>query len=569
VPNAVGADALTRETGARGLAARVVRPRTVAFIVCGAVLLAGLVTLLYAASVHAVPGNSDGATVILEGQAMSAGHVTLHHWFLSFDSFWGVDAPLYAIAVLLVGVRPELLNLVPAVIAAAVVVVGMWIARDGRRGWPGAAGALVVFALLALPSHALATFYLQGPLHVGTALWCLLAFVLLCNGRSRWRWALAVVLLTAGSVGDLQTAAFGILPVGIAGLVTAARERRWRAGIWGTTAAVAPVVLALVVREVAKIVGTFTVNKSNPTATHREMLTNLKLAVTYGDKLLGVGSTDFGSGGVPSPLLAVHVLAALAILAGVVAATVSLVRGVLRGMPGAPGDPGLPGGSASIDARVGRDGRGPASWHLDDVLVLAFFGDIAVFVILTPAANPAFARYLTAAVIFGAVLAGRLAARVAAAIASGWARGAATAAAAAAVVATLCFAASTGYTLAPAAPVQPALGLGQFLAAHDLRSGIGDYWSASIVTVESRESVEVRPVTAPFGRVVSYTRNSSSTWYKRHTFQFLVYNTALPFGGVDSQSATATFGPPAHIWSVNGYLVMAWSHPITVVSGAS
>ena len=536
----------------------------------GAALLVGLVVLLYFASVHAVPGNSDGATVILEGQAMGAGNLTLHHWFLSFDSFWGVDAPIYALAVLVAGLRPELLNLVPAAIAACVVVVGMWLARHGRRGAAGAAGALVVLALLAFPTHALSTFYLQGPLHVGTALWCLLAFASLCTGYSRWRWAVAVLFLATGAVGDLQTLAFGVLPLGLGGVLAALRTRRWREGVPAATAAAASVVLALVAREVAKVIGTFTVNKSNPTATLREMLTNLKLAVTYGDKLLGVGSQGFGSGGVPSGLLAVHVLGVLAILAGVLAAAVGLVRSVLRGPAGAgpaarSGDTSAAGAAVGAGGTAAEAGSGPsAPWRLDDVLLLAFLGDLAVFVILTPAANPAYARYLTAAIVFGAILAGRLAARVVPLIRR---RLVVRASAVAAAAATLCFAASVGYNVAEAAPLQPTAALGRFLAAHGLVEGVGDYWSASIVTVESRGRVRVRPVTAPFGRVVTYTRNSSSTWYTGHTFQFLVYNPALPFGDVDAKTATATFGKPAHVWAVDGYLVLAWRHRISVASG--
>ena len=69
--------------------------------------LAVLGALLYAASVHAAPGNSDGATVILEGKALSGGNLTLRNWALSMDSFWLVDVPFYAVAVLLAGVKPQ------------------------------------------------------------------------------------------------------------------------------------------------------------------------------------------------------------------------------------------------------------------------------------------------------------------------------------------------------------------------------------------------------------------------------------------------------------------------------
>src|ERR1022692_4118164 len=48
--------------------------------------------------------------LILEGNALSGGNLTLKNWALSLDSFWLVDVPLYAIAVLVAGVRPQLLH---------------------------------------------------------------------------------------------------------------------------------------------------------------------------------------------------------------------------------------------------------------------------------------------------------------------------------------------------------------------------------------------------------------------------------------------------------------------------
>ncbi|MHB1782676.1 MAG: hypothetical protein ACYCTE_08300 [Acidimicrobiales bacterium] len=506
---------------------------------------AALVVLLYVLSAHVVPGNSDGATVVLEGQSLGAGDVTLHHWFLSLDSFWGVDALFYAVAVLLVGVRPELLNLVPAVIAALAVVVGAAMARDGRRGVAGLAGAATVVALIALPTYALAGFWLQGPLHIGTALWCLLAFAALARTRSRGAWVVAVVLFTAGNIGDLQTLAFGVVPAALAGVVAAARRRELRAGAAFVAAAGASVVLALVVRETAKLVGTFVVNKSNPIASHHQMLANLGLAATYGAKLLGLGSSGFGTGSVPGALLGVHVVGLALVVAGVLVASVDLVRGVLVGHP-----------------NRGRVPDGSEPWRLDDLLVLAFFGSVAVFVILTPVASPPYARYLTPAVAFGAILAGRLVARLVARFSRRWLV-ALAASAGAAVLA--CFAAGAGFTLAGPSTPRPARALGTWLASHDLHSGIGGYWSASIVTVETRGVVRVRPVTAlPGGRVVAYTRNSESTWYDGHSFDFLVFNPALDFGDVDLKTATATFGRPTSVTPVNGYLVLSWNHPVTL-----
>jgi len=61
------------------------------------------------------------------------GNFTLTHWALSLDSFWLVDAPVYSVAVLVGGVHPQLLHLVPAVIAVA--------SSESERGSPNAVEA--------------------------------------------------------------------------------------------------------------------------------------------------------------------------------------------------------------------------------------------------------------------------------------------------------------------------------------------------------------------------------------------------------------------------------------------
>jgi len=84
-------------------------------------------------------------------------------------------------------------------------------------------------------------------------------------------------------------------------------------------------------------------------------------------------------------------------------------------------------------------------------------------------------------------------------------------------------------TLTTRSPTQPAVRLAAYLEQHHLTKGIGDYWSASIVTVESSDSVVVRPVVTNSSsyHVVRYTRLSSSAWYGGG-FEFLVYNATAP-----------------------------------------
>jgi hypothetical protein len=507
---------------------------------------AALIALLYVLSSHAFVATSDGATVVLEGQAMGAGHVMLHGWSLSLDSFWSVDALFYLVTELVTGVRPMLLNLVPSIIAAIVIVVGALMARDGRRGTPGVAAVVSVVALLALPSHSLAVFFLQGPLHVGTVLWCLIAFWGLRSQRIGRGWVVAVVFLAAGTLGDAQIIVLGIVPTFAAGVVTMLRRRAWRSGLPEVGAAAAALVLAAVLRQIADALGTFTVDSTHPRASLAQVWTNIGHLVPWGATMLGVGQGPLGNGTAPLALKLVHVCGLAAVVVGVLVASVALVRGASGGR------------SSSSTAATAA----PAPWSLDDLLVLAFFADLGVFVVVTSTNDPGYLRYLTGAVIFGSILAGRWVGRLTATITSvALRRGAAVFG----VCVVAAFAASSGFAITGARPVQPAVALGQFLETHQLRHGIGDYWSASITTVSTAGAVTIRPViTTPKGRVVRYERQSARSWYTHQSFEFLVFNKAEPWGGVDATTAAATFGPVARTYVVGPYRVLTWPHPLEV-----
>ncbi len=115
-------------------------------------------------------------------------------------------------------------------------------------------------------------------------------------------------------------------------------------------------------------------------------------------------------------------------------------------------------------------------------------------------------------------------------------------------------------------PLQPITGadLATALSARGLTNGLGTYWPASVTTVASGGEVSVRPVITNQGKIVRYDRQSTSAWYADQKFQFLVFDTANPWGGVDATSATATFGPPDQSFRVGPYQVLTWNSPVTI-----
>lgn len=499
----------------------------------------GTFALLYAASTHAFVPDSDGATVILEGYAMTHGHLLLSGWAISLDSFWTVDALWNAAAVVVYGVHPLLLHAVPAAIATAVVVIGVAMAVEERRGVAAVAAAGTVFAILALPSQAWANFFIRGPWHVGTALWCLVAFYAVRKGRFGWGFAVAVVFLAAGLLGDLQMLALGVAPVFAAGVTAMARKREWRAGLPLMVAAVASVVLAEVVRKIAHAIGTFGIAGANPIASRAQMIHNIKHGIHEGALLMGVGQAYYGLGAVPEKLSYVHLVAVALVFLALAGATVALIWGVLRGP----------------ESVVGESSE--AAWRLDDMLVFAAFASFVAFVVLASAPDPTYARYLTGGIIFGTILAGRLVGRFVQNLR--W-KSVGIVAGVVGFAAASCFAAGVALNLDQPAPIAGTTTLANWLEAHHLHHGVGAYWDASIVTVESNDKVVVRPVVSPPGdpKLVRYLRNSAGYWYNE-PFHFVVFDLAAPWGGVSSQTATNTFGQPEHSYTVNGmYEVMVW-----------
>ncbi|HTX00795.1 MAG TPA: hypothetical protein VMD59_18585 [Acidimicrobiales bacterium] len=511
---------------------------------------AALTALLDAISTRFVPGNSDGATVALEGASVSAGNLALHGWAISLDSFWTLDVVFYALAVRIAGLGPYLLNLVPALIAAVTVLVSAALARAGRGGVAGAVAVAVVIGLVALPSPDLAYFLLQGPWHVATALCALAAFGLCARPGFGCRWTLGVVLLAAGVLGDVMIVTFGLLPLVACGIVAMLRCRNLRAGVATLAAAPAGAVLALAARVVAQAVGTFTlVNRNVPIRWH-QLAENVGNLANRLPGLLGVGTIPQS---VPGGAVGFEVVRAIGLVGVLVAAVVAL-SALARG------------------AVLGRAPGGPAaSWRLEDLLVAGILADLATFVWGAGSNNTDYAKYLTPAVLLGAVLAGRCAGRLADALTARSAApagrrsvaGMLLAAGTAAVVAT--FAGEVGVELSGPVAAQPARQLSSFLAAHHLARGVGDYWSSTIVTVESSGVVAVRPVTpAPNGTLRRYERQSPQSWYAGQHFDFFVYNLAKPWRNVNAKTAEATWGAPARTYAVGTYRVLVWSRPFTV-----
>jgi hypothetical protein len=270
------------------------------------------------------------------------------------------------------------------------------------------------------------------------------------------------------------------------------------------------------------------------------MLTNIGHVFTYGGDLAGA-LHRFGTGGVPAALADVFIVGSLVLAVCFVLALFSLIAGVICGSQRGQGEPG-----ATVEP-----------WRLDDMLLFGIFGSAASFVGLSLDSRFQYIRYLVAAVVFAAILSGRI---VAGAWSANTSPRAARAFATLGIAATLGYAACTGYLFSTKQPPPTDRALASWLVAHDLRNGIGTYWTASIVTVASSGEVTVRPVAVNArGQLVRVIAPTATSWYAGQRFQFFVYS-----GPAAASAAVSTFGPPAHIYVVGAYRVVVWAHEVTI-----
>ncbi len=503
-------------------------------IVSGLGLIGALGALAWLLGVrHAAwlwPGQSDSAAVVLLGKDMSQGNVALSGWLLPVDTYWLTDVPLYAAAVAARGIVPGLIHDVPLLIYLGVIVSAILIARAGRPGIGGWAGAAVSFVLLGLLGPGAAVTVLHGPAHISTALACLLAFAALrwASARTPAGYLLAGFLLTIALVGDPMARVVGLAPVLGAAAITAVRHRAWSRPAAQAATAVAAVVASQAIRVGVQIVGGYTIGGGAPGLVGpAEWLRKLPLFLS---SLANIFSGQLGSSSSFGDLLAAGHLAGLLLV--VLAGTVALWR--------------------LIDGAQDRE-----AW-LDGVLALGAGATVVAFFLSGYAQDATAIRYLSPGFIFGAVLAGRLAPRLLAPVPR-------RVLAPVAVVLFGVYLITFADVARSPLPLNPAVPLAGWLHDRGLLNGYGAYWDAHIVTLMSSDQVRVLPVlNGPTGLEPSHW-NSTLAWYPTHPdkpVNFLVFEPLAPWGGVDERSATATFGPPDRAETVGRYRVLIWDHDV-------
>jgi hypothetical protein len=136
-----------------------------------------------------------------------------------------------------------------------------------------------------------------------------------------------------------------------------------------------------------------------------------------------------------------------------------------------------------------------------------------------------------------------------------------------------CYVAGLGYGTAhrPVADFDQAIV--PWLEAHHLTTGLGTYFEANLITMDSGGRVAVRTVSWQFTRDVPRRYESKADWYdpRQSYANFIVTNTAdntqTPNGSPRRNSliplpaiAALHAGPPAHVYHYKTFTIMVWNH---------
>ncbi len=497
--------------------------RWVAAAVCaaaGVVLFAAYLRQARTMGIH-IDAASASAPQTLQAWDMLHGNPLLRGWELADVPFYPIDLPVYMLVELVRGVSGDTAHVAAALIYTLIVLLAGLLAKGRATGREGLIRLLVAVGIMLAPSLVAGTsVLLSGPDHTGTQLALLAIWLALDRAPTRW-WlpVLVTVLLVWALVADTIVLVEGVLPLVVVCAIRMYRRRGPLAGHWYDLSlaggALISVAAAKVVLAVIRQAGGFYVR--TPVAS---FATAASLSAQFWLKVQRVLEL-FGAGFFGQPLRSSTIIA-LVHLVGVALVGWAVAVGVRR--------------------FFGYDNL------VVQVLIVAFIALAAAYLFGTkPDPNEMVGLLPIGAVLAGRLLAGRLSdARLMPALA--------------AVLA--CYAGIlVGHAVPPAASdrSQPAA---SWFTAHHLTYGLGQFGEAGIVTVDSGNRVQVRPVRLYNHRLVTTPWENEASWYdaNHHDATFVIWQPPTGCGNHCPAIADIrqTFGPPTSTYRLDGFVVLVW-----------
>jgi hypothetical protein len=459
---------------------------------------------------------------------MLHGDVLLRGWTTADLTFYTTELPQYVLVELVHGLNADVIHIAGAMSYTLLVLGAALLAKGQAAGREGAVRMLIAGGIMLAPSLGTGSHTLLSSAdHTGTQVPMLVIWLILDRARPRfWVPVLVAVLLAWVQVGDPLVLYEGVVPLVIVCAIRVYRRRGSLQENWYELSLAAGAIVSAGVAWLAlKLIhqlGGFVVRPPSTAFAHVAHLpSNVWVAV---QSVLVLFGADFSG-----EQSAAHIGIAVVHLAGVALAAWAAGRALRRF------------GTQDLVVQV-----------LTVALVL-----LLVAYVLRGNPNVVGSAHEIAGVLpIGAVLAGRL-------LAGTLARGRLLIPALALVLG--CYAGIEVHNTVQQSPADPNVQVAAWLQAHHLTYGLGDYWNANAITLDSGNQVQVRYVSRVGNTLMVRPWETKNSWYDQtqHDATFLVTpgpadvcSPGTPAGW--QAAATDTFGPPSGIYRVDGFIVLVW-----------
>ena len=481
----------------------------------------------YLRQAQTVPVISDGGSFALQAWDMLHGNVLLRGWTTGDLSYYTTELPQYALVELAHGLNADVVHIATAMTYTLLVLGAALLARGHASGREGAVRMLVAAGIMLAPALGTASAtLLSSANHTGTQVAMVVIWLILDRARPHW-WVpvLVSVLLAWVQVGDPLVLYEGVMPLVIVCVIQAYRRRGPLSDSWYelslAAGAIVSVGAASVALKLIHYLGGFAVRP--PTATFAVIATLYSNVWVTVESVLLLFGADFSG-----EQLGPHAAIALVHLVGVALAAWATWRALRR-------------------------------FGTQDLVVQVLAVTVIVLLVsyvLRGNPNVAGSNHEIVGVLpIGAVLAGRLLAgtlihsRLIPVLA----------------LVGVCYAGTLAHNVVQQPAHDANWRLAAWLQANHLRYGLGDYWNANAITLDSSNQVQVRAVSRVGDKLVQRPWYSESSWYDpaQHDATFLVTpgpasacspGTPAGWQGVGRDM----FGPPSGTYRVDGFIVLVW-----------
>jgi hypothetical protein len=483
-------------------------------------------------------GDSDNAFLAIAGNSILKGNFLLHGYYLpSLDPYYPVDLYLNALAVKILGFRPILIHIIPVFIFLVLIAIAIIYVKDanGNRSkennLPLKIGIFMVFVFLSMSVKSFAFFMLQE-MH-GSAIVLSLISILLFNRFLRKASGgfldlfFGFSVLTVALIND--NLAIIICAVPILTILALFFYTDFKSGtkksryLTAAFTVIAAVIFQKIILYAIRVSGGFKLAAGLQVAFIRLKYLP-KNIYFYFEGLLRLHDANFFGKELLSGFT--FIIMAKFVIIGILLTYIAVKI------------------TGRIERRLKDKDANENNFNdfVDFTLLSGTVFLTCAFLLSDIAIDKASARYLTPIVVYGLILAFR---NIPGMISKYYDRLAFKIISA--VIITI-YASSFIYASLTPIPKSPERALGKWLLKRHLTYGYGSYWDSHVITLMTDGRVKVRPVFAPFGRLMQYKWLSKRGWYRKKGF-FVIYSKNFIYGGVGKDSVIETFGKPSAVYT--------------------